>query len=215
MTGSALVGSSKELLWALTLQEVATNARVISAPSLIATDSVPAAINVGQQVPTLTSQAATGVQQGGTSLFANNISQRDTGVTLNVMARVNPSGIVTLLINQEVSAPIPPSSSSAIQSPSFSRRTVQTQVTLQDGDTIAIGGIINEDAGSSSTGIPVLHRLPVIGYAFGSKSSTKSRTELIIFMTPRVIYNMHGLNEASDQLRDQLRKLNRYIRDDQ
>ena len=96
LTAGALVGKSRELLVALSASELASNSRVISAPAIIATDSVPASINVGQQVPTLTSQAATGVQEGGSSLFANNISNRDSGVTLNIMARVNPSGIVTL-----------------------------------------------------------------------------------------------------------------------
>jgi general secretion pathway protein D len=213
LSAGALVGSSRELLAFLSTQEVSTNARVVSAPSIIATDSIPAIINVGTQVPTLTSQAVTGAQQGGSSLFANSISNRDTGVTLNVMARVNPSGIVTLMINQEVSAPQAPAANAAIQSPSFSRRTVQTQVTVQDGDTIAIGGIINESNGSSSTGIPMLHRLPVIGGAFGSKSRNNGRTELIIFMTPRVIYDMNHLAEASEELKGRLKRLNRYIED--
>ena len=214
LSAGALVGSSRELLAFLSTQEVSTNARVVSAPSVIATDSIPAIINVGTQVPTLTSQAVTGAQQAGNSLFANSISNRDTGVTLNVMARVNPSGIVTLMINQEVSAAQAPSATAAIQSPSFSRRTVQTQITVQDGDTIAIGGIINESNGSSSAGIPVLHRLPVLGAAFGSKSRNSGRTELIIFMTPRVIYDMNHLSEASEELKSRLKQLNRYIKDE-
>jgi general secretion pathway protein D len=196
----------------LSSQELSTRSKVISAPVIIATDSVPASINVGQQVPTLTSQAVTGVQQGGSSLFANNISQRNTGVTLNIMARVNPSGIVTLVINQEVSAPVA-TTTSDISSPSFSQRSVQTQVTVQDGDTIAIGGIINEDNTQSSNGIPGLHRLPVIGAAFGSRSYSKNRTELIVFMTPRVIYDMNDVNEASDELKSRLKQLSRYVKD--
>jgi general secretion pathway protein D len=214
LTGAALVGKSHELLVALSASELASKSRVISAPAIIATDSVPASINVGQQVPTLTSQAATGVQEGGSSLFANNISNRDSGVTLNIMARINPSGIVTLLINQEVSSPVPPDPSASIQSPSFTKRTVQTQVTVQDGDTIAIGGIINEENTNASNGIPFLHTLPIIGTVFGSKNSSKTRTELIIFMTPRVIYDMNNVAEATDELKGRLRKLNRYIRDE-
>ena len=214
LSAGALVGSSRELLAFLSTQEATSNARVVSAPSIIATDSIPAIINVGTQVPTLTAQAVTGAQQGGDSLFANSISNRDTGVTLNVMARVNPSGIVTLMINQEVSAPQAPAANAAIQSPSFSRRTVQTQVTVQDGDTIAIGGIINESTGSASTGIPMLHRIPVVGAAFGSKSRSTGRTELIIFMTPRVIYDMNHLAEASEELKGRLKSLNRYIQDE-
>ena len=209
-----LVGQSRELLAFLSSQEVSTRARVLSAPSVIATDSIPASINVGSEVPTLTAQAVTGAQQAGNSLFANSIQSRNSGVTLNVMARVNPMGVVTLTVNQEVSSPVAPAPTAAIQSPSFSKRTVQTQVTLSDGDTIAIGGIINESNGSSSAGIPGLHRIPILGFAFGSKSFTKERTELIIFLTPRVVYDMNNMNEASEELKSRLKQLSRYVKDE-
>lgn len=214
LTAGTLVGQSRQLLAAFSIQEVARNSRLISSPSVIATDSLPASINVGQQVPVLTAQAVTGAQQGGNSLFANSIQNRDSGVTLNVMARVNPSGIVTLLINQEVSAPQAPDPDASIQSPSFSKRSVQTQVTLQDGDTIAIGGIINESRGYGTSGIPVLNRVPVLGAAFGSRSYNRERTELVIFMTPRVIYDMNHLNEASDELKNRLKQISRYMKDE-
>ncbi len=213
LTAGALVGKSRELLAYLSAQEGTTRTKVISAPSIIATDSIAASINVGTEVPTLSAQAVTGVQSGGSSLFAQNIQNRNTGVTLSITARVNPSGIVTLMINQEVSAPEAPSAGS-IQSPSFSKRSVQTQVTVQDGDTIAIGGIINESNTSSSGGIPFLHRLPGIGAAFGSKSIAKERTELIVFMTPRVIYDTNDISEASDELRGRLKRLNKMIKED-
>jgi general secretion pathway protein D len=214
MTAGALVGKSRQLLAALSASEVATNARVLSAPSMVATDSVSASINVGTQVPTLTSQAVTGVQSGGSSVFANNVTNRDTGVTMNILARVNPSGIITLMINQEVSAPIAPETGAGIQSPSFSKRTIQTQVTVQDGDTVAIGGIINETNGNTSAGVPLLHRLPIVGAAFGSKAYTRERTELIVFMTPRIIYDMTNISEATDELKSRLRKLNRYLKEE-
>ena len=212
LTAGALVGQSRELLAFLSANEATTRAKVISAPSIIATDSIQASINVGTEVPTLTAQAVTGVQSGGTSVFANNITNRNSGVTLSILARVNPSGVVTLVINQEVSAPEPPTTGSAIQSPSFSKRSVQTQVTLQDGDTIAIGGIIDEKSSESSSGIPLLHRLPYIGAAFGSKSFSKTRTELIIFMTPRVIYDTNDLADASDELKTQLKRVLKNVR---
>src|SRR5207248_417724 len=128
--------------------------------------------------PTLSSTAATGVQSNGSSLFANTISNTSTGIGLNILARINPSGVVTMVINQNVTAPSPTTTSN-IDSPSFSQRNVSTQVTVEDGDTIAIGGIIEESATESSSGIPLLHRLPYVGAAFGNKSTTKTRTELI------------------------------------
>jgi general secretion pathway protein D len=212
LTAGTLVGSSRELLALLQAQESTTKVKVISAPSVIATDSIPASINVGQDVPTLSSQAVTGAQVGGTSLFANTISNRSTGVGLNIMARVNASGIVTMVINQQVSSPQPPSST-GIQSPSFQQRTVQTQVTVQDGDTVSIGGIIEESDTSSSAGLPFLHRRPILGAAFGNKSSTKSRTELIVFLTPRVIYDTNEMVEASDELKSSLKRLQKMIKE--
>lgn len=167
---------------------------------------------VGQDVPTLSSTGvAGGVQSGGSSVFANQIANRSAGVQLSVNARVTPSGVVTMTISQEVSAPQAPAAG-AIQSPSFSRRNVQTQVTVQDGDTIAIGGIITESNTSSSAGIPGLHKLPIVGSVFGSRSYSKERSELIIFMTPRVIYDTNQVVEASDELRNKLRRLQKVIR---
>jgi len=153
------------------------------------------------------------VQAEGSSLFANTIQSRPTGVTMSIMARVNPSGIVTLYINQEVSTPLPPSAGAAIPSPSFSTRNLQTQVTVQDGDTIAIGGIIQETDTFSSSGIPVLHRIPLLGAAFGAKSVSKERTEMVVFMTPRVVYDTNDVVEASEELKSKLRRLNKLIKE--
>src|SRR5208283_460412 len=101
----------------------------------------------------------------------------------------------TMLINQQISNPQAPSASAAIQSDSFSNRSFQTQITVQDGDTVAIGGIIQESTTESSSGIPFLQRLPIIGAAFGGKSKTTDRTELIVFFTPHVIYDTMSIAE--------------------
>jgi general secretion pathway protein D len=211
----ALVLQSHEVLLALSAAETTSKSRLISSPSIIATDSVPAIMNVGQDVPVLTSQAITGgVQQGGTNLFTNTVSNRSSGVTLSLMARVNSSGVVTMMIDQDVSKPEAPSAG-GIQSPSFTRRSFSTQVTVQDGDTIAIGGFIQESTGTSSSGVPFLHRLPVLGAAFGGKSMNKARTELVIFLTPRVIYDTNQVIDATDEIKSNLKKLRSSIKEEQ
>jgi general secretion pathway protein D len=208
----ALVLRSHELLLAITAQEARTNTRVIAAPSIIATDSIAASLNVGEDVPVLTSQAVTGVQQSGSSLFTNTVANRSTGVTLNILAHVNSSGIVTLVINQNVSSPQAPPAG-GIQSPSFQNRSFQTQLTVQDGDTIAIGGIIQESNLESTAGVPILSRLPIIGPAFGAKSTSKSRTELVVFLTPRVIYDANQMIEASDEIKAGMRRIQNMTKD--
>ncbi len=214
LTAGLLVGKSRELLGYLSAQEDERRVKVINAPQIIATDNIAASINVGTQVPTLTSQGvASGVQSGGSSVFTNQVSSRNAGVNLAITARVLPSGIVTLLINQEISSPQAPAASSAIQSPSFSQRSVQTQVTVQDGDTIAIGGIMTESDTFSTSGIPTLHKIPIVGNLFGSRSKSKERTELVIFMTPRVIYDIPEIVEASEEIRSRFKRLNKILKD--
>ena len=214
LTAGALVLKSHELLGVLTAQDMRSKTRVISAPSVIATDSVPATMNVGSQVPVLTSQGvAGGVQAGGSSVFANTIANQTSGVTLSITARVNSSGIVTMIIDQQVSAPVAPPAGSTIQSPSFSNRSVSTQITVQDGDTVAIGGIITENHTESSGGVPFLHRIPILGAAFGAKNYSTQRTELIIFLTPRVIYDSNQLTDATEELKGSLKRVQKLMKE--
>jgi general secretion pathway protein D len=154
------------------------------------------------------------VQSGGNTLFANNISNVSTGTTLVVNARVNSSGVITMLINQQVSAPTTTASDS-IASPSFSNRSFQTQITVQDGDTFAIGGFITETLNEQSSGIPFLSRIPILGAAFGGKSKNTSRDELIVFFTPHVIYDTSGVADASDDLKAGLKLMKKELKGQQ
>jgi general secretion pathway protein D len=214
LTGGLLVGHSRELLAQLTAMESTGKVKTINEPSLIATDSIPAVMNVGSTVPTLSSTVASGVQSGGNTLFANNISNVSTGTTLVVNARVNSSGVITMLINQQVSAPTSTASDS-IASPSFSNRSFQTQITVQDGDTFAIGGFITESTTDQSIGIPFLSRIPILGAAFGGKSKSTSRDELIVFFTPHVIYDTSSVADATDDLKAGLKLMKKEMKDQQ
>jgi general secretion pathway protein D len=215
LTTGALVLKSHELLALLNAQENTSRTRVIAAPSIIATDSVPATMNVGDQVPVLTSQAVlTGTNVGGTTPFANNISTEASGTTLSILARVNSSGVITMVVNQQVSAPeAPPPGVVTTASTSFSNRSISTQMTVNDGDTVAIGGIITEKRTEASGGVPILHRIPVLGAAFGAKNNSTSRVELIIFLTPRVIYDTNQMVDATDELKSNLKRVTKMIKE--
>jgi general secretion pathway protein D len=82
---------------------------------------------------------------------------------------------------------------------------VSTQVTVQDGDTVAVGGGITESYEVSTGGVPFLNRIPGIGFLFGSKSVTKTRSELIIFFTPRVIYDTNQVVDAGEEIKKNLK----------
>ncbi|HUE04107.1 MAG TPA: type II secretion system secretin GspD [Bryobacteraceae bacterium] len=219
LTGGILIGHSRELLAQLTAMESTGKVKTINEPSLIATDSIPAVMNVGTTVPTVSATVASGVETNGNTQFAQNISNVSTGTTLVVNARVNSSGIITMLINQQVSAPtaspsgITDTASSA--SPSFSNKSFQTQITVQDGDTFAIGGFISESLTENSGGIPFLSRIPILGAAFGAKSRSTIRDELIVFFTPHVIYDTASLADATDDLKSGLKHMKKELKDEQ
>ena len=208
LSAAALVGRNRVLSGVLTLMEQQSNAKILSSPSIIATDSIPASINVGTTVPTLQGSISSAIGGAVTSAVSNT----STGITLSITARVTPSGIVTMIIDQNISDP-QANTSSGIDSPSFATKEIQTQVTVQDGDTIAIGGMIQESTTSSLSGIPVLDRIPVFGALFGARSYSKERTELIMFLTPHVIFDSNQLLDASDELKDQIKVLRKDIKE--
>ncbi|HEY6345348.1 MAG TPA: hypothetical protein VIY49_27960 [Bryobacteraceae bacterium] len=204
-----LVGASKQLLAFINLSENIGHTHLLSEPSLIATDSIPASINVGTQIPVST--GTTTLPTSGGVAVAQNISGVSTGITLQVYARINPSGVVTLIINQENSS-VPPTNASGTLTPTISQQVVQTQITTEDGATIAIGGVIQETTVISTVGIPFLDRIPYLGWVFGNKNYSHERSELLLFMTPHVIRDMTELLEASEELKGQMKKLQRYIK---
>jgi general secretion pathway protein D len=209
LSAGMIAGKSKQLLGLLSANATNSRTKVISSPSIIATDSVPAVMNVGSQVPVATSTAIT--TTGATQSYQS-ISEQSTGVTLNITPRINSSGVVTMLINQQVSAPSASASNSL--GSGFSNRSLSTQITMQDGDTIAIGGAITETKTDSTGGVPYLSRIPILGALFGSKSSSVDRSELIMFLTPHVIYDTNQLLDATEEIKANLKRVSKMMRQD-
>jgi len=197
----------------LNAQENRGRTRVLSAPTILASDNMPAHIQVGAEVPILTSQGVVpGAQAGGSSLFTNTIQQRDTGVILSVTPRINPSGMVSMQVQQEVSSPQPPTAGGP-SSPTILKRSVSTQVTVKDGETIALGGIISENRIYSRSRVPLLGDIPVIGLLFGSTSYSVARTELIVLLTPRVMQDLDQIQQATQEFKSKLKELRKMLRD--
>jgi general secretion pathway protein D len=210
-----LVGKTRELLVFLNAAENRSQARVISAPSILASDNIAARINVGTEIPILTSQALVGgTQVEGQNLFTNTIQNRDTGVLLSITPRINSSGLVNLQIAQEVSSPLPPSAS-GIQSPSIQKRSIATQVVVQNGETIALGGIIQESRTLSKNRVPLLGDIPYVGLLFGSTSHSSQRTELIVLLTPTVIRDSSEAQRATTEFRDKLKDLQKILQEEE
>ncbi len=173
---------------------------VISSPSLTVLDNHTASIQVGDQIPV---QSGTTITEGGTSL--SSITYRDTGVYLSVTPQVNAGGLVTMDIEQSVTdvGPEQPNNNQ----PTFLERKVTTRVAVRSTESVVLGGMIRENKNESSSGIPILHNLPLIGPLFGTKTAGGVRTELIVIITPRAIYSDVGLRDMSREMRRQMRGL--------
>jgi general secretion pathway protein D len=177
-----------------------TEVNVISSPHVLVLDNQSARLQVGDEVPIITQTATSTLTSN--PLIVNSVQYRNTGVTLEVTPRVNSGGLVTMDIAQEVSD-VTQTTSSTIQSPTIQQRSIVSTVAIQDAETIMLGGLIREDATATQAGIPILHRLPIVGTLFGSNDGTARRTELIVLITPRVIASA---SDARDMTQDMRRK---------
>ncbi len=169
-----------------------TDVRVVSSPQLLVLDGETAQLHVGDQVPIIRRSSSTTATDD--SRIVNEIEYRDTGVSLEVTPKVKASGVVTLEITQEVSD-VSRTDTSDIDSPTISQRQIISTAAVESGSTVLLAGLIREATSQDDSGIPVLHRIPVVGSLFGSTDTDRERTELVLLLTPRVI---DGRSEAED-----------------
>ena len=159
-----------------------SNVKSLSSPSILVQDNREASIQVGNQQPIQTSQT---VNTNNTGVLTQNVELKDTGVQLTVKPRVNAGGLVVMDILQEVTDI--GATDAATGQRAFLKRSIESTVAIQSGDTIILGGLIQERASDGDSGIPFLSRLPVVGALFGSKTEEGERTELLITISPRAI----------------------------
>ncbi|MEM7224703.1 MAG: type II secretion system secretin GspD [Pseudomonadota bacterium] len=178
-----------------------TDVDVISSPSIVVLDNQSARLQVGDEVPVST-QSAVSVTDPD-SPVVNSIELVDTGVVLEVTPRVNPGGLVTLDIVQEVSTPVP-TTSSGIDSPTIQQRRVESTVVVQSGETVALGGLIQDTESEAISGVPLLSSIPVLGHLFKTTTEEVRRTELLVLITPRVIRSALEAREVTEELRRRL-----------
>ncbi|MFM9862312.1 MAG: type II secretion system secretin GspD [Micropepsaceae bacterium] len=188
-----------------------TDVRVISAPKLLTLDNKTATLQVGDQVPIIT-QSATGVRDANDPTIVNSVQFRDTGIVLKVTPRIGKSGMVFVDVDQEVSSAIP-TTTSGIDSPTIQQRKLSNSVAVQDGDSIALGGLIRRAETYGDSGVPLLKDVPLLGKLFSNTSESSDRTELLIFLKPRIIRSPAAAREITDSLRKGLRGLDAMMTD--
>lgn len=162
-------------------------ATILSSPRVVARNGETARIQVGQEVPIITSQQSTLESTTDTGIgVLQTVQYRNTGVILNIKPAIFSGSRVDLDVSQEVSA-AQETSTGVNNSPTFLTRKVDTKLTLEHGSTVMLGGLIGDSDTSGSSGVPWLMRLPLVGQLFRVDSQKKERTELIVLITPYVI----------------------------
>jgi general secretion pathway protein D len=209
--GLSLVQNSGSVKAVLHAEADKGNVNVISSPSLMVLNNQEAKINVGQQVPVSTGGSSIPISGGTTTPnFAqtNSIQYKDTGVTLEVTPRVNANGMVIMEIKQIVSNVVSlPTSGLTLteqQTPTIDKKEIESSVAVLDGETIVLGGLISEQNDESKNGIPWLYQLPWVGSLFGSTSYGKTKNELVILITPRVVKTKQDSRLISDEFKRKL-----------
>jgi general secretion pathway protein D len=205
----ALQGFGGDIRFVLNMLADESNLSVLSSPSLLVLNNQEAKIQVGDEVPITTQQQQAAIGGGGinTPNIINSIQYRETGVMLTVKPRVNVSGLVTMDVKQEVSR-VPLANNTNELTPRIQTRKINSTVSVQSGDTIILGGLIRDNRDRTESGIPLLHKIPVLGAAFGKKADTQNRTELLMLITPRAILDRTTGLQVTEEFR---RKVNSLI----
>ena len=211
--GGAGLGASDSLFYSfvsanlqVALHALETNGRtqVLSAPSLVVMNNQPAQIQVGDNIPI----SQTTVNTGNADSTLSSVEYVQTGVILDVVPRINPGGLVYMDIQQQVSdAQTQTGTSDTPVNPRISTRSVSTQVAVQSGQTVLLGGLIKQDNAQSVSAVPYLGKIPGLRWLFGNTSKSKDRTELIVLITPRVITSSSQARQVTDDYRQQMQLL--------
>jgi general secretion pathway protein D len=179
------------------------NTKVIANPHIAALDNQKATIKSGDRIP-INQQTLVG---GTTNAVTTTSQYIDTGVLLQVTPHINAGGLVTLDVQAEVSNPGTPAA--AGDAPPISTRSVQTIVAVPSGRTMVMGGLIRDNKINTTNGFPLLDRIPVLGGLFGKTDLNNSRSELVVFITPRVVESSLDAESIINDLRRRMEMLDR------
>jgi len=188
---------------ALHLLDTYGNTKVIANPHIAALDNQKATIKAGNRIP-VNQQTIVGNVSNAVTTTSQYI---DTGVLLQVTPHINDGGLVTLDVQAEVSSPGTPDVAGG--APPIDTRSVQTLLSVPSGQTMVMGGLIQETKGNANKGLPLLNRIPVIGGLFGSETLTNDRSELVLFITPRVVNDSVDYTRVIEDLRRKMETLDR------
>lgn len=173
-----------------------TDVQLVSTPRILVLANETADLQVGDQVPIIT-QTTTGATND--ALTVNTVQYRDTGVVLQVTPRVGEGGVVFIDISQEVSE-VTGTTSSDIDSPTIQSRRFSTKIQVQDGQVVALGGLLRNSRNVGDTRVPYLGQIPGVGVLFRSRDQTVRQTELVVFLKITLVRGREDADQMTDDI---------------
>ena len=197
------VSSSGQVRALLNLFAKDSRVSILSTPRIMVKSGESASIDVGTEVPIITQQATAAdlPSSGGNSSILQSVQYRKTGVLLDISAVVHSGQQVDLKVSQEVSEAAA-TDTSDISSPSIFSRKLQTSLSLSDGESTLLGGLISRTRNVGKTKVPVLGDIPLLGAAFQSRRAENVRTELLMLITPYVVEDAAQARAITDAIRN-------------
>jgi general secretion pathway protein D len=171
-----------------------TDSNVLSTPSIMTLDNQKASILVGQQVPITTGEA---LSQNFDNQFRT-VQRQDVGIKLEVKPQINTGGAIKLFLKQEVSSvagPVSNSNSDLI----INKREIETTVTVDDGEILALGGLLDDNERKTIERIPLLSDIPGLGELFKSRSKSRTKTNLMVFIRPTILRSKEDAQKLTQQ----------------
>ena len=197
-----VLGGANNSSFALSALQAVTKVKVLSSPQLLVVDNQPARLQVGALVPYLSQTAQSTLTSDAP--IVSSINYQQTGVIMQVTPRVNSGGLVTLDITQEVSSVASAVTTPGVNSPTFNERSVTSRVVVQDGQTVGLAGLISDSDSRQNQGIPWLKDIPLLGILAGQQNNNRTRTELLVLITPHVVHDQRDARALTEDLRDEL-----------
>lgn len=200
-----VITATDKLAAAINASATDNKTKVISSPHLLASNNKEAKIQVGTSQPILTNTYTTGVTTGTTTgVVEGTIEYKDVGIILTVTPRISDGGLVTMDLSLEDSSVTSGSLGTLSNVPIFTKKTAKTTLSILEGQTIVIGGLIEETKIANKSGVPLLSKIPIIGGLFGSQDYEKHKTELMLLLTPHVITDIGQSNAITREFKEKI-----------
>jgi general secretion pathway protein D len=202
LAAGGLTGTFETGDWVIDFGALASNnlLNILSEPRIVTKSGAVASISIGSEVPIITSQIGSEFQTDGSTNILQNVTYRKTGIILDVEPIVFSDYRIDLKISQEVSA-AQQNPNQAIASPVISNRSLNTELSLSDGQSAILGGLIEDRYTRGENGIPFLKDIPFLGHAFKTDTLTADRTVLLVMITPYILNDPRDRAEKLEQMR--------------